>query len=121
MLFRGIVINGNKIGRRIGFPTANIRVDAAEPVQNGVYAARVEVDGRWYDAMVNVGLKPTVGGTDTRTLEANLFGFEGDLYDREIAVRLGEFIRPERRFDSIEALRRQIETDRNEILKRIRK
>lgn len=119
-IFSGTVINGNKIGRRLGFPTANIAVDPADEVANGVYAATVSVGGKAYDAMVNVGMKPTIGGSANRILEAHLFDFGGDLYGKNIRVELGQFIRPEQRFDSLDALRRQIESDRNEIISRIK-
>jgi len=80
----------------MGFPTANIEADAALDARDGVYASRVEVDGRMYDAMSNLGYKPTVDGR-RRLLETNIFGFEGDLYGRRLRVELLRFIRPERR------------------------
>ena len=98
----------------MGFPTANIEVDAALEVRDGVYASRAEVDGRMYDAMSNLGCKPTVDGR-RRLLETNLFDFDGDLYGRRLRVELLRFIRPERRFGSVEELFRQIEDDRREI------
>ena len=91
----------------MGFPTANIEADAALDARDGVYASRVEVDGRMYDAMSNLGYKPTVDGR-RRLLETNIFGFEGDLYGRRLRVELLRFIRPERRFGSVEELFRQI-------------
>lgn len=116
-IFKGTVINGNKIGRRMGFPTANILIDSNLPVKNGVYKAWVVTDGAKYNSMVNIGVKPTVGSGEKRVLEAHLFDFSGDLYGKEIEVELGEFIRDERRFDSIEELRKQIEKDKTEIIK----
>ena len=98
----------------MGFPTANIEVDGALAMRDGVYASRVEVDGRTYEAMSNLGCIPTVDG-QRRLLETNLFGFEGDLYGRRLRVELVRFIRVERRFDSVEELFRQIESDRREI------
>ena len=84
----------------MGFPTANIEADAALDARDGVYASRVEVDGRMYDAMSNLGYKPTVDGR-RRLLETNIFGFEGDLYGRRLRVELLRFIRPERRSSPI--------------------
>lgn len=112
----GVVIGGNKIGRRIGFPTANVAVAQDLPIDDGVYAARVEVDGEQYGAMVNLGRKPTVSGSGQRVLEANIFDFDRDIYDHHIEVTLTRFIRPERRFDSFDELRDQIEKDKQEIL-----
>ena len=88
--------------------------DAALDARDGVYASRVEVDGRMYDAMSNLGYKPTVDGR-RRLLETNIFGFEGDLYGRRLRVELLRFIRPERRFGSVEELFRQIGDDRREV------
>ena len=76
----------------MGFPTANIEADASLDARDGVYASRVEVDGRMYDAMSNLGYKPTVDGR-RRLLETNIFGFEGDLYGRRLRVELLRFIR----------------------------
>ena len=98
----------------MGFPTANIEADASLDARDGVYASRVEVDGRMYDAMSNLGYKPTVDGR-RRLLETNIFGFEGDLYGRRLRVELLRFIRPERRFGSVEELFRQIGDDRREV------
>lgn len=114
MVVEGVVIEGRHIGRRIGFPTANIAVDERLPLPDGVYAARVEIDGVRYGAMSNLGCNPSVGG-NARRLETSVFGFEGSLYGRRLRVELLERIREERRFGSIEELRRQIESDRQRI------
>lgn len=111
----GIVTEGNRIGRRIGFPTANIAADGRTDMPDGVFAAEVSVAGRTYRAVVNIGRRPTVGAGLGRTLEAHLLGFSGDLYGREIVVRLLERIREEKKFDSLEALCRQIEADRRHV------
>ena len=92
MIIEGIVVHGNSLGGRMGFPTANIEADASLDARDGVYASRVEVDGRMYDAMSNLGYKPTVDGR-RRLLETNIFGFEGDLYGRRLRVELLRFIR----------------------------
>ncbi len=121
IIVAGIVRDGNKIGRRIGFPTANIPLDAGFDVADGVYIGRVAVDGREYDALVNIGYKPAIAGGGGRLLEAHLLGFSGDLYGRDLAVALGEYIRPEERFTSLEALRRRIEQDKEIIIKKLQK
>lgn len=121
MFFKGKVVNGNKIGRRIGFPTANIVVGNDVNLRNGVYQAVVALDGQKFDAVVNIGVKPTIGSGENRVLEAHLLGFSGDIYGKEIEVELGDFIREEHRFSSIAELRDQIEKDKNEIIKRISK
>lgn len=114
MFIEGTVVHGNRLGGRMGIPTANVEVDEEVQAPDGVYAARVFVDGCSYDAMANLGCKPTVGGR-RRLLEAHLFDFEGDLYGHRIRVELQRFLRPERRFDTLEELFRQIGEDRRAI------
>jgi riboflavin kinase/FMN adenylyltransferase len=110
----GRVRVGDRLGRTIGFPTANLGLgDYLRPAA-GVYAVRVGVgEGagtRWYDGAANVGWRPTVGGRDLR-LEAHLFDFAGDLYGSRVRVAFIEHLRPERRFDGLDALKAQITAD----------
>lgn len=112
----GTVVAGNRIGRQWGFPTANIPVAADADLRDGVYVATVTVEGQTFGAMVNVGSRPTVVEAGARLAEAHLFGFTGDLYGRSIAIALRHYLRPERRFESPEALRRQIDEDRRQAL-----
>jgi len=110
----GRVEHGDQRGRTIGFPTANIMLaDYLRPAA-GVYAVRVGLERGaatdWHDGVANIGLRPTVGGTDLR-LEAHLFDFSGDLYGSHVRVALLDFLRPERKFDSFDALKQQIEAD----------
>ena len=117
----GEVCGGNKIGRLLGYPTANIVVGDEPKIKNGVYAARVEVEGKWYDAMAYLGVKPTISGDGARVLEANIFGFDRNIYDLTITVKLLEFIRDEKRFASFDILSAQLDNDKKtveEILKR---
>lgn len=110
----GPVLRGDQRGRTIGFPTANIRLDDCLEPRHGVYAVRIEVtdgpDAGQYDGVANIGLRPTFDKQDV-SLEANLFGFSGDLYGRMLGVTFVEFIRPERKFDGLESLKAQIVAD----------
>lgn len=106
----GKVIGGSRTGRKLGFPTANLHIGDVSGIADGVYKARVDIGGRLYEGIANVGHKPTVGSPQ-RLLEVHIFGLSADIYGREITVTLGEFIRPERKFDSLEALREQIRKD----------
>ncbi|MFQ8827313.1 MAG: riboflavin kinase [Alistipes sp.] len=92
-----------------------------DPVRNGVYAARVRIDGSEHEAVVNIGHRPTVGNGPDRVLEAHLLDFEGDLYGQTIEVELLEFLREERRFGSTEELSRQIEADKKRARERLRR
>lgn len=112
---RGVVEHGRRLGRELGFPTANLAVDEALAAEDGVYASLVEVGGVRYLAMSNLGRNPSVGG-QPRHLETHLFGFEGSLYGREVRVVLLRKVRDERRFDTVEELRAQIARDKEQIL-----
>lgn len=114
----GIVVPGNRLGRTIGFPTANIRPSfplKAVPA-NGVYAANVYVDGTEYAGMTNIGVRPTVGGGGERIIETNIFDFNEDIYGHEICVEFISRVRNERRFESIGKLGEQLELDKKKIL-----
>lgn len=111
----GEVVGGNKLGRQLGYPTANVSVDDAFDAQDGVYAARVSVGGRTYPAMANLGVKPTVSSGGRRTLEVHIFGFEDDLYGRTIDVELVAFVRPEQRFSTFDDLRDALARDRRTV------
>jgi len=105
----GEVIHGERLGRRLGFPTANLQAGGVAAA-DGVYASEAAVGGRTYRAMSNLGCRPSVGGR-VRLLETYIFDFDGDLYGRRISVRLLRRIRGEQRFASVEELRRGIERD----------
>ncbi len=111
---RGIVERGDQRGRTLGFPTANVGFGRHLEPARGVYAVRVRLpDGREIPGVANVGRRPTVGGTDSR-IEAHLFDWSGDLYGQELAVAFVAYLRDERRFEGLEALRRQIALDAGE-------
>ena len=108
----GLVIKGQQIGRSIGFPTANIHIpnDYKLIPRDGVYAVEALVNGSLYKAMLNIGNRPTVNGTQ-KTVEANLFDFQGDLYDKQITVYIKAFLREEQKFDGLDALKQQLFQD----------
>lgn len=114
----GSVAHGFQEGRRIGFPTANIVPESAEKLVpgNGVYATRVSVEGgEWMPAMLNIGTNPTFQRQQT-TIEAHIIGFDGDIYGRKVRVEFGRKLRDEQRFESVEALQKQLEADKKEVL-----
>ena len=108
----GVVVAGNRMGRTIGFPTANMQL--YEPLklvpQNGVYAVNVEVTGNVFRGMCNIGTRPTVGGT-ARTIETHILDFSEDIYGLPLRLRFLRRIRDERKFPSLDALRAQLEQD----------
>lgn len=109
---RGPVAHGDKRGRTIGFPTANIPLGRHLEPARGVYAVTVRLpDGRQHRGVANIGLRPTVSDAAESRLEVNLFDFTEDLYGQDLAVSLQSFIRGEQKFPSFEALRQQIVSD----------
>ncbi|HCN14156.1 MAG TPA: adenosylhomocysteinase, partial [Alistipes sp.] len=113
-VIEGVVRSGRRLGRELGFPTANLDVPRDLELEDGVYRSRVRVGGRTYEAMSNLGCNPSVGGAERR-LETHLFDFAGDLYGRRLRVELLDRIRGERRFASVEELRAQIARDKTHI------
>jgi riboflavin kinase/FMN adenylyltransferase len=112
---QGVVVEGNKLGRTLGFPTANMQL--YEPLKqlpaDGVYAVTVLVAGQQYNGVMNIGLRPTVHGT-VRVIETHILDFNQDIYGQPIEVQLLAHIRKEIRFDSLEALKQQIMKDKKD-------
>lgn len=108
----GTVVKGNQLGRNLGFPTVNLLPRESKLLPpNGVYFSQVRHRGRLYRAISNVGYKPTVTEQRVMGLESYLYDFQEDIYGEPIEVYLLEYSRPERRFESVEALRGQLEKD----------
>lgn len=119
MIIDGYVEQGKHLGRKLGYPTANIAardVSGAWP-RNGVYAAALWIDGdaRAWPGMLNQGVHPTAP-EGKPTIEVNLPGFDGDLYGRPVRVEYLRFLREERRFDGLDALTAQLSRDRDALL-----
>ena len=111
----GVVVAGNRLGRTIGFPTANMQL--YEPLKlvpaNGVYFVHVRTLGRELYGMCNIGHRPTVGEGNARTIETNIFGFDEDIYGLDMEISFIQKIRDEIRFDSLDALRERLDIDRD--------
>ncbi len=111
--FYGEVMHGRRIGRTLGMPTVNLipKEDKLMP-PNGVYFSGVEYEGRRYEAITNIGRKPTVEKEGAAIgIETYIYDFEGEIYGEELTVSLYEFLRPELKFDSLDALKEQLKTD----------
>ena len=107
----GEVVHGKRLGHTIGFPTMNVAADATKLFPpNGVYATKTEIDGKIYSSMTNVGVAPTVNGTD-KVVETNVFDFDGDVYGKNVKVSFFEFLRPETKFSSVDCLKEQLKKD----------
>jgi riboflavin kinase/FMN adenylyltransferase len=106
----GLVVAGDRRGRTLGFPTANMKLDDYVRPRFGIYAVRASFRGATFDGVASYGLRPMFA-VDEPLLEAHLFDFDGDLYGRTIEVSFIRFLRPEQSFESLEALKAQISDD----------
>ncbi|SOC35623.1 riboflavin biosynthesis protein RibF [Ureibacillus acetophenoni] len=116
----GLVVHGDKRGRTIGFPTANIQSQEGSFIPaTGVYAVRIKVQGEWYDGVCNVGYKPTFKNPEDKQLsiEVHILDFGKNIYGEEVVVGWFKRIRSEQKFDGIESLKAQIEKDKQEAIK----
>jgi riboflavin kinase / FMN adenylyltransferase len=126
--FSGTVVEGNKLGRTIGYPTANLQIKEEKKLipGNGVYAVKIEVNGEWskangghssfnthnsYFGMMNIGIRPTVEGVN-RMIEVNIFDFDKDIYGKVITVHLYKRLRSEQKFNGLEELKEQLGRDK---------
>lgn len=118
---KGKVVNGKKLGGRIGFPTANISIkeDYKLIPKTGVYVIKTFVEGKFYEGMMNIGYRPTVFG-DYQTIEAHLFDFDGDLYGKTLTIELLFFLREEQKFDSVNDLIIQLNQDKEKSIQFLR-
>lgn len=117
----GVVVGGFRVGRTLGFPTANIEVDSDDKLipHSGVYAVRLSVlDGVGkgvYGGMLNIGTRPTLNNGSARSIEVHALDFSGDIYTARVRVEFLKRLRDERRFESVDELRRQLESDKVEV------
>ena len=137
--FEGTVIEGNKLGRTIGYPTANIKIEEDEKLipGNGVYAVRAAISNQQsaiseggnssqliaqssqlFVGMMNIGIRPTVDGTK-RMIEVNIFDFDEDIYGKTLRVYTKHYLRGEVKFDGLDALKQQLTTDKAAVIKLI--
>jgi len=118
----GRVVHGDKIGRSLGFPTANIAVKENYKLipSDGIYAVRVCHEYAKYDGMLNIGNRPTIGG-DNKTIEVNIFDFDRDIYESEITIEFVDLIRKEIKFSSLEELKKQLKSDKQSVIERLSK
>ncbi len=111
----GKVVPGQKMGQKLGFPTANIDAAGLQLPPDGVYAVRVHIGEKDFQGIANLGIRPSVSQDSKRVLEVHLFAFDGDLYGMDVEVEFLRFVRGERKFDSLADLRAQIEKDIAEV------
>ncbi len=122
-ILNATVVHGDKRGKTIGYPTANLQTKTPNKIipKRGVYAVWVRVEGEYYSAMMNIGIRPTFEGV-SETMEVNIFNFSSDIYGQEVQIQFVDRIRDEQSFDGVEALKAQLKKDESgakEILKKI--
>ena len=109
----GEVVHGAHLGNKLGMPTINIMPPKEKLVPKfGVYLTYIDIDGRKYHGITNVGMKPTVSSSNAVGIETHILDYNGDLYGEKLKVTFLEFLRPEKKFDSIDALKNQMLLDK---------
>ncbi|MEO7801482.1 MAG: bifunctional riboflavin kinase/FAD synthetase [Ginsengibacter sp.] len=111
--FSGIVTEGDRIGRTIGYPTANIPPGSIEKLvpANGVYAVNIKINSDFYKGMMNIGVRPTVGGLQ-KVVEVNIFNFDKDIYGKNVRIYLKKYLRNEQKFKGLNELKDQLAKDK---------
>lgn len=119
----GVVVNGYKVGRKIGFPTANLQVDLPNKLipSIGVYAVRVFVNDDTYKGMLNIGHRPTLNNGTNLSIEVHILNFEGNIYEQPMRIEFIDFLRPETKFSSVDELILQIQKDKEATEQRLSK
>lgn len=107
----GTVVEGRKLGRQLGFPTANVDVENEQLPPLGVYAVAARIDNTWLPAVANLGRRPTVADHSEPSLEVHLLDWSGDLYGKDLEVRFTKFLRSEMKFSGLDELKAQIQRD----------
>lgn len=116
--FEGLVVKGDQLGRKLGYPTANLQYTDSDKIHlgHGVYAAYAEVDGIKYKGMLSVGTRPTLENSDER-IEINIFDFDKEIYGKTIRVTVKNFLRGQEKYASLEELKKQLAFDKENSLK----
>ena len=108
----GKIEHGKGLGKTVGMPTANLRIDdVCQLPEYGVYATRIFVGEQGYDSVTNIGMRPSVDGEETVTVETYIFDFAGDIYGEVVRLEVYEYLRPTQKFQGIEEVQKQVEKD----------
>ena len=115
----GTVVGGYKVGRKIGFPTANLQVDFPNKLipSIGVYAVYVYVNGEKHKGMLNIGYRPTINNGTDLSIEVHILDFQGDIYHQKMRIEFIEFLRPEEKFHSVDELILQMQKDKEDTIR----
>lgn len=115
---KGTVVDGEKTGRKIGFPTANLKTNEWYKLipSSGVYAVKVKVENTTFNGMLNIGNRPTLKNSNKETIEVNIFNFDEEIYGQEIEIEFFEKIRNEQKFENLSALTNQLKIDKEKVV-----
>ena len=117
IILKGEVVHGKGLGRTVGMPTANLLVTEGKFPEAGVYAGRVEIEGKRYKAVTNIGKRPSVDRDQRVTVESFIMDFEGDLYGKQMKLELVKYLRPVQKFSGLEGVLQQVKKDIEEAKK----
>lgn len=116
----GEVIHGDKRGKALGYPTANLKVDEFKLIpKKGIYAVSIQLDGQRYNGMISIGVNPTVSDNDSLKIEVNIFDFNKDIYGKKIKVNFIDYLREEQKFNSLEDLIEAMASDKRKVLNKL--
>ena len=107
----GEVVHGKGLGRTVGMPTANLQVTMEDLPTTGVYATRIQIDGKIYNSITNIGRRPSVDEDRNITVETYILDFHEDIYGKKVVLEICHFLRPVIRFQGLEEVREQVEKD----------
>lgn len=107
----GKIVHGKGLGRTVGMPTANIEVENQKLPEPGVYATRIIIRGQRYDAVTNIGTRPSVDQETYETVEACILDFEADIYGQEVTLEGMKFLRPIQKFENLQEVQEQVQKD----------
>ena len=117
MILKGEVVHGKALGRTVGMPTANLKISEGALPENGVYATRIIIDGQIYSSVTNIGSRPSVDDNEQVTVETYILDFDKDIYGKKVELELHQFLRPIRKFNSLEEVFTQVKKDVKEVKK----
>lgn len=111
MILKGTVVHGKALGRTVGMPTANLSIEEGIIPAEGVYATRIFIKGKSFLSVTNIGKRPTVDEESNITVETHIIGFCEEIYGEQAILEVHKFLRPIQRFESLEAVQKQVQND----------
>lgn len=118
-VLKGKIVHGKGLGRTVGMPTANLSVEEQDLPEAGVYATKIEIGGKTYGSVTNIGKRPSVDQEQTITVETYIFEFHENIYGEEVTLEILKFLRPVQKFQNLEEVHEQVKKDIEEAKKYI--